>query len=161
MIGTKELPGTTSTHETERYYLRARECIHHNNYQDAAEMLEFAVRTAPDNPRYLTALGICYAYGSERLAAAERLCRTAVSMDPQNPEFLCNLGRVLKLLDHRREAYEVFLRAYQVDPRNALAAAELARLGVRRKTVLPFLERSHPINRFLGKARHAMIRLRR
>jgi len=41
-----------------------------------------------------------------------------------------------------------------VDNTSAPAALELSRMGVRKKPVISFLARNHPVNVYLGKLRH-------
>jgi hypothetical protein len=51
---------------------------------------------------------------------------------------------------------DYFTKAYRMDNTNAPAALELSRMGVRKKPVIPFLGRNHPLNKYLGKLRHRL-----
>ena len=44
----------------------------------------------------------------------------------------------------------------KIDRHNPQLLALIKELGVRSRPVLSFLDRSHPINRFLGRIRHAL-----
>jgi Flp pilus assembly protein TadD len=158
MQGSNYSPQTAIAPEAESLYMKARECLRRNRFEDAQQLLEGAVRNRPDDPRYLSMLGVAYAYGSARHREAENLCRRAVLLSPRDPDLYCNLGRVLRLDGRRGEAHEAFMKAHKIDRRHAGAAAELTRLGIRRRPVLSFLPRDNFLNVLLGKARARMSR---
>ncbi|HSG26982.1 MAG TPA: hypothetical protein VLA34_00780, partial [Candidatus Krumholzibacterium sp.] len=62
--------------------------------------------------------------------------------------------KVLLEQKDRQNARICFETAYKIDNTNAPAALELSRMGVRKKPVLSFLHRNHPLNIRLGKLRH-------
>jgi hypothetical protein len=71
-----------------------------------------------------------------------------------DPVLLLNSARVHLALNQRERAARAVTRGLELfpdDPR--LAAARLA-MGTRRAPVLPFLSRSNPLNRVLGRLRH-------
>ncbi|HER42963.1 MAG TPA: hypothetical protein ENO08_00700 [Candidatus Eisenbacteria bacterium] len=87
------------------------------------------------------------------------MCRKAAQMAPAIPIVLVNLGRILAETGRRREARKLFAQAYRIDNTHSPAALELSRLGVRKQPVLPFLDRSNVLNKYLGMLRHRLIEL--
>jgi Flp pilus assembly protein TadD len=147
------------TFESLEFFSKADACIKRGNYKRAAAILNEALKIAPENPVYLSHLGLCICMEGN-LQAAESMCRKALHSSPLNPVLLVNLGRVLVEQGRRKEARDLLTRAYALDNTNAQAALELSRMGVRRAPVLRFLKRSHPLNIILGKIRYKVIGIR-
>jgi hypothetical protein len=88
------------------------------------------------------------------------LCERAVRLAPDDAQVRVNLGKVHRLAGDMAAAHRTFVRAWSSDRRNSVAATELARMGVRRPPVLPFLPRSNWCNRELGRLRARLERAR-
>ena len=86
---------------------------------------------------------------------ALRFCREAVTIEGYNPDIRCNLGRVLMRAGRRKEAHQAFTRGLSLQPDHQDLIKALRKLGVRKRPVVPFLGRSHPVNVFLGRMRAA------
>jgi hypothetical protein len=82
----------------------------------------------------------------------------AIRRDVFRAELFLNLGRVYLMARDRRSAYEAFTMGLRIDRRDPRLRRELRRMGVRRRPVLPFLDRGHAVNRWLGRfmARHGL-----
>lgn len=145
------------TFESKDLFNRAEQLIKKGQYSKATVLLNEATKIAPSNAIYLSHLGLCIGMQGN-LAAAESMCRRALSISPFEPILFVNLGRILLEQGRRKEARNAFKRAYEIDNTNAPAALELSRMGIRKRPVLPFLDRSHPLNIYLGKIRHRIIR---
>jgi Tfp pilus assembly protein PilF len=141
------------TFESRELYAVAEASVKRGNYRRAAALLNDALKISPENPSYLSMLGYCIGIQGN-LVAAEKMCRKAVRLAPMNPIVYVNLGRVLLEQGRRKEAREVLMHAYRLDNTNAPAALELSRMGVRRKPVIPFLNRNNPLNYLMGRLRH-------
>jgi Flp pilus assembly protein TadD len=148
------------TFESQELFRRAEACIVRGNFDKSAELLAEALKISPDNPFYLSYYGLSVGMLGE-LGDAEKLCRKAASMNPVSPIILVNLGRILLEEGSRKEARDLFSRAYEVDNTNSAAALELSGMGVRRQPVIPFLARANPINFLLGKIRHRLLGYKR
>lgn len=142
-----------STHESETLYNLAIGKINRNNFRGALDDLLQAIRIAPMNPWYLSHFALCLAHVEKDYARALRLARQAVEVCPMEPVYYVNLGKVQRLRGDNRSAYQAFSRAHQLDKKHPAAAAELARMGIRRPPLIRFLPRSHPANIALGKLR--------
>ncbi len=149
----------TETFESRESYRSAEASIKRGNYRRAASLLNDALKISPDNPIYLSMLGYCIGIQGN-LVAAEKMCRKAVTQATMIPIVHVNLGRVLLEQGRRQEARGELMLAYQLDNTSAPAALELSRMGVRRKQAIPFLSRNHPLNCYLGKLRHWILRMK-
>jgi len=146
------------TFESKELFNKAQFMIKKGDYAKATMLLNEAIKIAPSNPVYLSHLGLCIGMQGNMIAA-ENMCRKAIKLSSTEPILYVNLGRVLLSQGRRKEAREAFMLAYRLDNTNAPAALELSRMGIRRRPVIPWLDRSNPINVFLGKLRHRIIRL--
>jgi len=108
--------------------------------------------------RYLSYYGLCLAVCSDRFEEASALCETAVRGEFYNPDLYWNLGRVYLRAGNRHQAHGSFLRGLRLNPRHAGLIGEIRRLGLRRKPVVRFFSRSHPLNRILGRLRGSLAR---
>lgn len=151
---------TQETFESREFFIKAESLIKQGNYQEAAGLINEAIKIAPSNPRYISMMGLCI--GMEgNVSAAEKMCRQALGRTKEpDPMMMVNLGKILLEQGRRNEARMYFIKAYNLDNTNARAALELSRMGVRKKPVIRFISRNHPLNIYLGKMRHRMIERR-
>ena len=144
---------STDTHESEVLFSQAMELLSRNHVRAALTRYEQALEISPNNPVYLSYYGLCVAIEKQDIASGLRLCERAVKMDPRNPVNRVNLGKVYRLKGDNSRAYQSFLGAWKTDKTHPSAAVELSRMGIRRPPVLPFLRRSHWLNKKLGLLR--------
>jgi tetratricopeptide (TPR) repeat protein len=97
--------------------------------------------------------GLCLSLVSDRLAEARDICEAAVEAAPGEPDLYLNLGRVCQRQDDRAHAFRTYIRGLRIDPRHPALVEAVRRLGFRRRPVLGFLPRHHPVNRVLGSIR--------
>jgi len=102
--------------------------------------------------------GLCLSLVSDRLAEARDICEAAVEAAPDEPDLYLNLGRVCQRQDDRAHAFRTYIRGLRIDPRHPALVEAVRRLGFRRRPVLGFLPRHHPVNRVLGALRAALDR---
>ena len=105
---------------------------------------------------YWSYLGLAVARCERRHDAALELCERAVTIEFFQPENFVNLAWVHLLSGNRRAAMAATERGRSLDAEHAGLREMAARLGSRRPPVLRFLRREHPINRSLGRWRHAL-----
>jgi hypothetical protein len=93
----------------------------------------------------------------KKIKEGVRLCKHAVKLEFYQTENYINLAHACMLHDrHRRDAFEAVRAGIEIDPDNP-ELHELHRiLGMRRSPVLPFLARSHALNKMLGGIRHGL-----
>jgi Flp pilus assembly protein TadD len=147
--------------ESQSLFNLAIEHINRSRYGKAIPLLKEAVHISPENPQYLSYLGLCLAAEEIDFDAALKFCRRALVLAPSDTVIQVNLGKVYKLMGDTESAYRVFLDAWRRNKAHPAPAAELSRMGIRRKPVIPFLERGHPLNKYLGMIRALCLRLLR
>ena len=116
------------------------------------------------SPLQITAMsyyGLCLAMASDRLREAREICEAAVESAPDRPELYLNLGRVCLRQEDRAHAFRTFVRGLSLDPKDPGLVEALRRLGFRRRPVINFLPRDHPVNQVIGSLRAALYRTAR
>lgn len=99
-------------------------------------------------------LGYGIALHEKRYRDGLRLCEHAVKKQFYEADNFYNLARTRMLLDDRPKAVEAMRQGLRLNSRHRGLRKLERSLGRRSRPVLPFLSRSHPINRFLGKLRY-------
>jgi tetratricopeptide (TPR) repeat protein len=101
--------------------------------------------------RYLSFYGLCLALLGHQVREGAEYCREAAAREPYDADLHWNLGVALLRADRRRQAFEALQAGLELEPAHRGIRRELARMGWRRRPVLPFLARSHPLNVLLGR----------
>jgi hypothetical protein len=83
-----------------------------------------------------------------------KLVRDAAEIAFWEPRIFFHLADLYLRLGRRSEALEVVQRGLRVSPGDADLSRLRRMLGVRQSPAIPFLGRSHPVNRLVGKLRH-------
>ncbi len=149
---------------SENSFHRGLQAIERREYLEALAYFEAAVRLARRHGadavpmKYLSYYGLCLAVCSDRLEEARSICEAAVRAEFYNPDLYRNLGRVYLRAGDRLQAFGSFVRGLQLNPRHAGLLGEVRRLGIRRRPVLRFIPRRHPVNRILGRLRGHLAR---
>lgn len=125
--------------------------------EEAHGSFQKAHRLRPSDPRCLAWFGLTLIRVERNNNLGVRYCEEAVrGLGAGLPlTWLC-LGRAFMALGYRDRAIRALQRGLDVDPAQLDLVEEIARLGVRRRPVLPFLPRSNPLNRALGRLRSRM-----
>jgi|SRR5580693_761795 hypothetical protein len=103
-------------------------------------------------------LGYGVALRQQRVEEGLRLCRHAVKLEFYQAESYLNLARTQLLAHNRKAAVRAVRDGLHIEKDNEDLLALQRDLGVRRGPVLPFLDRSNPLNLLLGRLRHAITR---
>jgi tetratricopeptide (TPR) repeat protein len=142
-------------------YTRGLDALTRGRGREALALFEAAIEIekrcgiARPQARYLSFYGLCLAIEKKQLNEGIRFCQEALNHEFFNPDLCCNLGRLLYRAGRRRDAYDVLLKGYTLQPNHQGIFEELARMGVRRRPVVGFLSRNNPINVVLGKLTRA------
>lgn len=99
-------------------------------------------------------LGYGIALHEKRYRDGLRLCEHAVKKQFYEADNFYNLARTRMLLDDRPKAVDAVRQGLRLHPRHRGLRKLERTLGRRNRPVLPFLSRSNPLNRLLGKLRH-------
>ena len=124
--GSGEPPGGDDPELLYRSGLRAYQL---GDIEQAAKLLEQAVRRLPGNADFAVNLGVAYRRLG-RLADAEHCYRRALQLDPANVHANNNLGNVLRNAGSGSEAEQCYRRAIEVKPDFAEAFQNLGNLLV-------------------------------
>jgi Flp pilus assembly protein TadD len=120
---------------------------------NAVELLRQATQRDPENPYYMSYLGLSLGHAEGMWAEAERLCHTAVCRGRRQAQLYLNLSEVYLCSGRRRAAADTLARGLHYLPHDSRLQLELGRLLERRHPVLRFLPREHVANRALGQLR--------
>jgi tetratricopeptide (TPR) repeat protein len=113
-------------------------------------LMFFARASAEDNsPLVRSYIAYCRAMTDGIYAEVVGICLEALREEPKNTDIYLNLGRIHLLADNRKQAIQVFRLGLR-QSRNSRISAELNALGLRKQPPLPFLQRSNPVNKYLG-----------
>lgn len=137
-----------------------RECLTHlrdGHPEEAILHVRRALELAPTNPFYLSYAGLLAAAAEKRFADAETLCQEALGMRHNHAQLYLNLAEVYQMACRPRDAIQVLEKGWVSTGRDFRILRALKTIGTRRQPTLSFLQRTHPLNRMLGKWRHRLI----
>lgn len=124
---------------------------------EAHKRFHRAVELEEQNAYYLSFLGVSEARGQRDWAAATDHCKAALSLRRTEAQFYLNLAEVYLAAGRREDAVAALDNGLIYLSDDARIRRARARLGKRRSSVLPFLERGHFLNRSLGKLRQRLL----
>ncbi len=141
---------------------RGIELCRQGEWQEGLYWLSLAAG-AEERGSELPALFYAYlGYGVARYQKQTReglkLCRRAVELEFYQPEAYYFLARTHLLAGDRRAAFDVVERGLRVDSTHEGLSTQRVELGERLPPMLSFLPRRHALNRWLGMARHRLLR---
>ena len=105
---------------------------------------------------YYSYLGYGIALREKRIREGLQLCRHSVKVEFYQADNYHNLARTYVLARQRSAAVRTVLDGLKIDPHHAGLLVIRRELGIRSRPVLPFLDRGHVLNQFLGRLRHAI-----
>jgi tetratricopeptide (TPR) repeat protein len=121
--------------------------------ETAHRAFERAHRRDPRDPRAMSWYGVTLVLVERNINLGISLCDQALR-GGANPELLLNQARVALALRQRERAVRAISRGLEQWPEHPALRAARDTMGTRRAPVLPFLARSNPLNRLLGRLRH-------
>jgi tetratricopeptide (TPR) repeat protein len=110
------------------------------------------------NPFYLSFLGLSIARAEQEWDQAVELCETAIQRKRGEIQFHLNLADVYVAAGRREHALYTLDKALESLGEDKRLQIARSRIAKRRTPVLPFLNRSHFLNRELGKFRHKVLK---
>jgi tetratricopeptide (TPR) repeat protein len=114
------------------------------------EALRYFQKISDLSPEARSYYGLSLAMRRQQLADAVRYCREAVDREPIRGDWYLNLGKVYLACGEKQRAVRAFARGLQAEPRHARLTEAIKRLGIRQRSAIRFLPRTHPINKYLG-----------
>jgi tetratricopeptide (TPR) repeat protein len=122
-----------------------------------------ALKNYPSDPFFLSYCGYLIAEAENNPRTGIVFCEEAINglkgtlsddMIFFRPLFYFHLGKAYLKAGKKPAALQAFKDGLSFDPKNRDLLSETKKLGKRKGPVLPFMDRSHPVNIFLGKLRH-------
>ena len=141
-------------------YLRAvKGCLRSGKQKEAFALLQQATVRFPDEPLILSYYGCFQSLVDKKYRSGVETCKQALALLKQKkpfeeellyPVFFLNLGRAYLAAGKKADAMESFRKGLKYDNGNGDLLKELRGLGVRKTPPVPFLDRSNPINKYIG-----------
>jgi len=117
----------------------------------------------PSDPFFLSYVGYLTAIVEDKSREGAIMCEEAIYILRKSnstdmafffPLFYLHLGKVHMKADRKEPAINAFQEGLKFDSRNRELLFEIKAIGSRKTPVIPFLGRSNPINKYLGKLRY-------
>ncbi len=146
----------------DRWFAHGRALALDGRFRDALEPLERALAYSVDESdlgylaRLRSWLGVTIAMTGGSATRARNLCEEAVYVRPRDAELYVNLARVFVHADRRDLAIACCQTAIALAPDHEGAVGIIRQFGLRRKPVFGFLDRSNPVNKYVGLLRHRL-----
>jgi tetratricopeptide (TPR) repeat protein len=134
--------------------------INVNNHVEALSLSTEAAEHYPNNPVILSYKGFLEAAVKKQYSKGVNTCRHALKLlneqMPIGKEFFLsllylNLGKAYGAAQKKKEANDSLRKGLNLDKNNENILNELKKMNIRRKPTFPFLKRSHPLNKYIGK----------
>jgi tetratricopeptide (TPR) repeat protein len=141
------------------YFEEAKKLLRRGNGKRALNTLGHALEKFPGDPFLLSYYGCLVAIVKKAPKEGIEICKDAIERldkmmpfgrESVYPVFYLNLGRAYLKDNNRKEAVGAFEEGLRNDPENHDLLWELKKLGTRKKTPIPFIRRSNPINKYIG-----------
>jgi tetratricopeptide (TPR) repeat protein len=134
-----------------------------NEEENALRVLSEALEHYTDNPFLLSYYGYLKAVVKksykEGILACTKALETLKQKVPFGEEFFypvlyLNLGKAYLAAGRKRQAVDAFQKGLELDTENSELRKMLRTLGARRRPAIPFFERSHILNKYIGMLSH-------
>jgi tetratricopeptide (TPR) repeat protein len=152
MIDTE--PGFVSA---KAYFDAGHKLFEAGNIDAAHEQFTLAHQRDTNSARIRSYYGLSLGLSCRAFEESVELCEAAAKQEFFNPEHYLNLARLYVGFGFRSQAVRYLRRGLMIDPGNHVLSTLLRQVGDRRNPVLAFLPRRHPVNRWLGAARHVLV----
>jgi tetratricopeptide (TPR) repeat protein len=161
LLRAEQMKGTNLTD----YLNEIRKLIHRKNHKGACTLLRIAFDHFPGDPFLFSYHGYLEAILNKNYKQGIDICLEALKETKGNipeglelfyPVFYLNLGKTYLAGGYKKAAIDVFYKGLAHDHENKDLLREIKKLGARKKPVVGFLPRTHPVNKYLGKLRHKL-----
>jgi tetratricopeptide (TPR) repeat protein len=142
------------------YFSEVQQLLRRGSGTQALETLGDALAKYPGDPFLLSYYGCLIAIVENNPREGIRICEEAIGAlntampfgtEFFYPIFYLNLGRAYLKGKRKADAIKSFQQGLKHDPDNKDIKGELQKLGSRRRLPVPFLGRSNPINKYIGR----------
>ena len=154
------VPSASAEELTPRDFLRQVKIhLSKGRQKEAFGLLQKANVHFPDDPFILSYFGCLQALVDKRYRTGIETCKKALALIKKSetfgeemlyPVFYLNLGRAYVAAGKKKDALETFSKGLKYDNTNRDLQKEVRALGNRKAAPVPFLDRSNPINKYIG-----------
>jgi tetratricopeptide (TPR) repeat protein len=157
--GLADLPGKKEETKPREYLRAVKAHLRDGKQKEAFRLLQQASVHFPDDPVVLSYFGCLQAVVDKKYRSGVETCKKAIAQLRQKesfeeevlyPVFYLNLGRAFMAAGKKKDAIDSFNKGLKYDSSNGELRKELRKLGERKKAPVPFLDRSNPINKYIG-----------
>lgn len=150
---------------TSDYLDEIKTFLQRKQYKKAFELLNTALELYPNEPFILSYCGCLEAILNKNYTHGIDACSKAIKIIKEKmpyghefyyPVLYLNLGRTYLAAGNKKYAVEAFQKGLIFDNDNKDLLQEIKKLGMRRKPIVHFLPRSHPINKYIGIMLHRL-----
>lgn len=141
-------------------YLRAvRANLRSGKHKDAYSLLLQATVRFPEEPLVLSYYGCLQAIVDKKYRSGVDNCKRAILLlknqgsfneEVLYPVVYLNLGRAFVAAGKKKDAIDALKKGLKFDSGNSELKKELQGLGMRKQPPVTFLDRSNPINKYIG-----------
>ena len=142
-------------------FARGHFALQEGHWAEAFEAFRAAHDRDPGNARFRSYYGLGLGIVERRFEEAAELCGSAAKQEFFNPDMYLNLARLHLSFGFKSEGVRFLRRGRMIDPGHEEIVGELRKLGQRGRPALPFLPRSHALNRWCGMAKMLFTRPQR
>jgi len=153
-------PADTNEEARPSDYLRAvRSHLRSGKHKDAYSLLLQASVRFPEDPLILSYYGCLQSIVDKKYRSGVETCKRAIlllkhrgtsSEEVLYPVFYLNLGRAYIAAGKKKDAIDALKKGLKYDSGHSDLKKELQGLGVRKQPPVSFLDRSNPINKYIG-----------
>jgi hypothetical protein len=145
------------------FIVTAKAHLAKGNRYDALHVMEQANHRFPFHPLILSYYGYLEAAADGKYRNGIETCKNAISLlgkkamfaeDTIHAVLYLNLAKAYLAAEKKPDAIAALNSGMKYDRNNREIKKELMSLGVRKKPLLPFLDRSHILNKYLGMVFH-------
>lgn len=142
------------------YLIEIRKLIEKKEFELALSLAEEKLEVQPKDPFLLSYVGYLGCAARKDYRNGIQTCKNAIDIlkrrmpfgqDYFYPIFYVNLGKAYLAAGRRKDAVETFRKGLAMDRENKELISILEGLGLRREPLVPFLERSNAVNKYLGR----------
>lgn len=131
-------------------FIAGKRYLKEDNIDKALRAFEKAYREDKEDAEHMSYYGLCKALRSGEIGFGLDLCTEAIKKEFSRAEFYLNLGKIYLAAGNKKVAIKVFQKGLKYEPENEELNKYLIELGFRKRPIVPILERSNPINKYLG-----------
>ncbi|MGD1075216.1 MAG: tetratricopeptide repeat protein [Thermodesulfovibrionales bacterium] len=162
-IGILKAEKTTGETTVSDYLEEVKALLGSNKEENALRVLTEALENYSDNPFLLSYYGYLKAAVKKSYKEGIRACTRALETLKQKvpfgeeffyPVLYLNLGKAYLAAGRKKKAVDAFQKGLEMDSENSELRKMLSKVGARRRPAIPFFERSHVLNKYIGMLSH-------